>query len=93
MAATHSLNGLNALRSNFHRISIDCRAFNPFETVPNTQKYWQYSHKIPHAKLMRMFDVCVEMPSTSKNYHGFFSGQIFQACGYHISLDQKCFFI
>lgn len=40
---------------------------------------------------MRMFDVCVEMPSTSKNYHGFFSGQIFQACGYHISLDQKCF--
>ena len=32
--------------------------------------FTEFSQK-PHANLLRVFDVCLEMPSDSKNYFGF----------------------
>ena len=42
-----------------------------FSAQPGIQIYSPNSRRKSHSKLVRVFDVCLEMPSDSKNYFGF----------------------
>ena len=48
----------------------------PVTVMPGSQKCSPNSHRKPHANLLRVFDVCLEMPSDSKNYFDFLLDEI-----------------
>ena len=55
----------------------------PVTVMPGMQKCSPNSHRKPHANLLRVFDVCLEMPSDSKNYFDFLLDEFFRACADH----------